>query len=209
MADKLKNKVAVITGGTTGIGFATAKRFIDEGATVVITGTNPKTLEAARSELGGQADVVASDAAIEKDVKALFDHVVNKHGKIDVLFLNAGIARFAPWEQHSEADFDLQFAINVKGPWLAIKHAIPVLNDGASIIATTSVANQLGMFRLAYLVEDARAACAELDRLGVSHSGAHWLELGPELPVEGVNAVFFRDPDGACLELIERPHPQT
>ena len=81
MADKLKNKVAVITGGTTGIGFATAKRFIDEGATVVLTGTNPKSLEAARAELDGQADVVTSDASREKDVRELFEHVVNKHGK--------------------------------------------------------------------------------------------------------------------------------
>ena len=174
MADKLKNKVAVITGGTTGIGFATAKRFIDEGATVVITGTNPKTLEAARSELGGQVDVIASDASSEKDVKALFDHVVKKHGKIDALFLNAGIARLSPWEQHSEEDFDRQFAINVKGPWLAIKHAIPALNDGASIIATTSVVNQMGMpgtsayaATKAALQQMVRTAAAELSPRGI------------------------------------------
>lgn len=145
MSEKLTNKVAIITGGTTGIGFATAKRFIDEGAKVVLTGTNPKTLEVAKAELGGKAEVVASDASKEADVKALFDGVVQKHGKVDVLFLNAGIAKFSPWELHSEEDFDKQFAINVKGPWLAIKHAIPVLNDGASIIATTSVANKMGM----------------------------------------------------------------
>ncbi len=145
MTQKLKDKVAVITGGTTGIGFAAAKRFVDEGAKVILTGTNPKTLETARSELGGKADVIASDASKEQDVKALFKEVVDKHGAIDVLFLNAGIAKFAPWEQHTEDDFDRQFAINVKGPWLAIKHAIPVLADGASVIATTSVANKTGM----------------------------------------------------------------
>jgi catechol 2,3-dioxygenase-like lactoylglutathione lyase family enzyme len=66
-------------------------------------------------------------------------------------------------------------------------------------------ANQLGWFRLAYLVEDARACCAELDRLGVAHSGPCWLDMGPDIPIDGLNAVFFRDPDGACLELIERP----
>ena len=110
MSDRLKNKVAVITGGTTGIGFATAKRFIDEGATVILTGTNPKTLEAARSELNGGAEVIASDASKADDVKALFEHVVTTFGKIDVLFLNAGIARFAPWEEASEEDFDEQFA---------------------------------------------------------------------------------------------------
>ena len=66
-------------------------------------------------------------------------------------------------------------------------------------------ANQLGWFRLAYLVEDARACCAELDQLGVAHSGPCWLDMGPEIPIDGLNAVFFRDPDGTCLELIERP----
>ena len=174
MADKLKDRVAVITGGTTGIGLATAKRFIAEGAKLTITGTNPKTLEAARSELGDNVDIVTSDASNERDVKALFEHVVSKHGKIDVLFLNAGIARFSPWEQHSEEDFDRQFAINVKGPWLAIKHAIPVLNDGASIIATTSVANQMGMpgssayaATKAALQQMVRTAASELSPRGI------------------------------------------
>ena len=174
MADRLKNKVAVITGGTTGIGFAAAKRFIDEGAKVIVTGTNEKTLATARAELGDQAEVIASDASNEKDVKALFAHVTEKYGKIDTLFLNAGIARFAPWEDHSEDDFDLQFAINVKGPWLAIKNAIPVLNQGASIIATTSVANKMGMpgasayaATKAALQQMVRTAAAELSPKGI------------------------------------------
>jgi NAD(P)-dependent dehydrogenase (short-subunit alcohol dehydrogenase family) len=174
MVGKLQERVAVITGGTTGIGFATAKRFVDEGATVVLTGTNPKTLEAARTELGGKAEVIASDASREQDIKSLFDQVKAKHGKIDVLFLNAGIARFAPWDQHSEEDFDQQFAINVKGPWLAIKHAIPFLTNGASIIATTSVANKMGMpgssayaATKAALQQMVRTAAAELSPRGI------------------------------------------
>lgn len=174
MADRLKNKLAVITGGTTGIGFASAKRFIDEGAKVVLTGRNPETLEAARKELGGQAEIIASDAANEADVKSLFEQVASKHGKIDVLFLNAGVASFAPWEAHSVQDFDRQFAINVKGPWLAIKHAIPVLKDGASIITTTSVANKMGMPNAsayaatkAALQQLVRTAAAELSPRGI------------------------------------------
>jgi NAD(P)-dependent dehydrogenase (short-subunit alcohol dehydrogenase family) len=174
MSDQLKNKVAVITGGTTGIGFAAAKRFIEEGARVVITGTNPKTLEIARSELNGRAEVIASDASNGEDIKALFEQVVSKFGKIDVLFLNAGIALFAPWEEHSEEDFDRQFAINVKGPWLAIKYAIPALNDGASIVATTSVANQMGMpgasayaATKAALQQMVRTAATELSPRGI------------------------------------------
>ena len=174
MTQRLDNKVAVITGGTTGIGFSSAKRFIDEGATVVLTGTNPETLELARAELGDRAQVIASDAANEEDIKALFTKVVAEHGKIDVLFLNAGIARFAPWTDHSVEDFDKQFAINVRGPWLAIKHGIPALNDGASVIVTTSAVNQMGMANAsAYAATKAalrqlvRTAATELSPRGI------------------------------------------
>ena len=174
MTTRLNNKVALITGGTTGIGFASAKRFIDEGATVIVTGTNPETLELARAELGKRAHVIASDAANEEDVKSLFTKVEAEHGKIDVLFLNAGIARFAPWEQHSVEDFDKQFAINVRGPWLAIKYGIPALNDGASVIVTTSAVNQMGMANAsAYAATKAalrqlvRTAATELSPRGI------------------------------------------
>jgi len=174
MAGQLNGKVTIITGGTTGIGFATAKRFHVEGAQVILTGTNPETLAAARSELGDVAEVIASDASSEKDIQSLFKQVMEKYGKIDVLFLNAGIARFAPWEEHSVDDFDRQFAINVKGPWLAIKHAIPLLKEGSSIIATTSVVNQMGMAgssaysaTKAALQQLVRTAAAELSPRGI------------------------------------------
>ena len=139
-----------------------------------MTGTNPETLAAARSELGDVAEVIASDASSEKDIQSLFKQVMEKYGKIDVLFLNAGIARFAPWEEHSVDDFDRQFAINVKGPWLAIKHAIPLLKEGSSIIATTSVVNQMGMAgssaysaTKAALQQLVRTAAAELSPRGI------------------------------------------
>ncbi len=169
MSQQLKGKVALITGGTTGIGLASAKRFAAEGAKVILTGTNPNTLEAARKELGSNAEVIASDASSETDVKALFEQVVKDHGKINVLFLNAGIAKFAPLEHHSVEDFDRQFAINVKGPWLALKHGMAALEDGASVIATTSIANQSGMANAsaysatkAALMQIVRSAAAEL-----------------------------------------------
>ena len=174
MAKKLEGKVALITGGTTGIGFAAAKRFSDEGATVILTGRNPETLEAARAELGSKVQVVASDASKEEDIKALYATVAKEHGKIDVLFLNAGIARFAPWEQHTLEDFEQMFAVNVTGPWLAIKHGIPVLRDGASVIATTSVVNQMGTpgasayaATKAALEQLVRTAAAELSPRGI------------------------------------------
>ncbi len=190
MSKKLNNKVAVVTGGTTGIGLATAKRFVAEGAKVIITGTNPKTLEAAKAELGGEADVMASDASDSAAVKALFAEVREKHGAIDVLFLNAGIARFAPFEEHTEEDFDRQFAVNVKGPWLAIKHAAPVLKDGAAIIATTSISNRLAMpgssaysATKAALHQMVRVAAAELSPRGIRVNS---VSPGPiETPIYG------------------------
>ena len=113
---KLKDKIAVITGGTTGMGLATAKRFAAEGATVIVTGRNPKTLDAAREILGDSVEVVKSDAARDEDIVKLVESVKAKHGRIDVLFLNAGIALFAPLAQASVEDFDSMWRVNVRGP---------------------------------------------------------------------------------------------
>ena len=140
---KLDGKVALITGGTSGIGAATAKRFQSEGAKVVVTGSNPKTLEVARHELSG-IDVIASDAGDAAATKALIDQVKSRHGRIDVLFVNAGIAKFAPSANVDEEFFDAQFDINVRGAYFVIKHAAPVMTDGGSIILTSSVSGVLG-----------------------------------------------------------------
>ena len=181
MTGKLNEKVAVITGGTTGIGFAAAQRFVAEGAKVIITGTNAETLDKARAELGTSVEVIPSDAASEQDVKTLFTRVHEKYGPLDVLFLNAGIARFAPWDQHSEEDFDRQFAINVKGPWLAIKHAMPVLKDGASIIATTSIANRQGMAATS-AYSATKAALAQLVRVAATELAPRGIRVNAVSP---------------------------
>ena len=140
---KLEGKIALITGGTSGIGAATAKRFQSEGATVIVTGSNPKTLEVARHELSG-IEVMSSDAGDAAATKVLIDQVRSKHGRIDVLFVNAGIAKFAPSAMVDEAFFDAQFDINVRGAYFVIKHAAPVMADGGSIILTSSVSGVLG-----------------------------------------------------------------
>ena len=145
MTKKLENKIALITGGTTGIGLATAKRFAAEGARVIVTGRNPETLEAARRELGGRAEVVESDAGDEKDIARLFEGLARTHRRLDVLFLNAGIARFAPLADASVKDFDAMWTVNVRGPWLALKHALPLLAEGATVLVNTSVVNQKGL----------------------------------------------------------------
>ncbi len=140
---KLEGKIALITGGTSGIGAATAKRFQSEGAKVIVTGSNPKTLEVARHELSG-IDVMSSDAGDAAATKVLIDQVQSRYGHIDVLFVNAGIAKFSPSANVDEAFFDAQFDINVKGAYFVIKHAAPMMKDGGSIILTSSVSGVLG-----------------------------------------------------------------
>jgi NAD(P)-dependent dehydrogenase (short-subunit alcohol dehydrogenase family) len=140
---KLENKIALISGGTTGIGAATAKRFQAEGATVIVTGSNPASVEAAKADLPG-IEVVRSDASDVAAIKALVDQVVAKHGRIDVLFVNAGIAHFAPLEAVDEAFFDKEFGVNVKGAYFLVKHAAPAIPNGGAIILTASTAASSG-----------------------------------------------------------------
>jgi NAD(P)-dependent dehydrogenase (short-subunit alcohol dehydrogenase family) len=142
---KLSGKVALITGGTTGIGLATARLFAQEGATVIVTGRNPNTVEAARKELGRSATVVASDAGDGAQIRELFDAVAREHGRIDVLFLNAGLAKFAPLEAVSEALIDELVQVNFKGPFLSLQAALPLLGKGASVIVNTTVAAERGV----------------------------------------------------------------
>ncbi|HYQ27561.1 MAG TPA: SDR family oxidoreductase [Polyangiaceae bacterium] len=142
---KLTNKVVLITGGTTGIGLAAAKLFAAEGAKVTVTGSNPETLAAARQTLAGIADVVASDAGSSADILALAKSFEARGMGVDVLFLNAGVAKFGPIESLDEALFDETFRVNVRGPWLTIKHFAPLLRRGGSIVFNSSINNQLGM----------------------------------------------------------------
>ena len=140
---KLNGKIALISGGTSGIGAETAKLFQSEGATVVVTGSSERSVEAARKALPG-IEVLLSDAGDVAATKVLVDRVAAKHRGIDVLFVNAGIAKFAPIAQVDEALYDSQFDINVKGAFFLIKHAIPVIPDGGAIILTASVAGASG-----------------------------------------------------------------
>jgi NAD(P)-dependent dehydrogenase (short-subunit alcohol dehydrogenase family) len=140
---KLDGKIALITGGTTGIGAATAKLFQSEGATVIVTGQNPKTIDVARSELPG-IDVILSDQRDIAASKSLIEQIKEKYGRIDVLFVNAGVAHFAPLENADEEFFDHQFGINVRGAYFVVKHAAPVMPDGGAIILTGSTAGSSG-----------------------------------------------------------------
>jgi NAD(P)-dependent dehydrogenase (short-subunit alcohol dehydrogenase family) len=141
---RLEGKVAVVTGGNSGIGLASAKRLHEEGARVVITGRDRKTLDAAASEIGAGTVAVQSDVSKLEDIERLFSLVESRLGKIDVLFANAGIARFAPYSASQTAVFDELFATNVKGVYFTLQKALSHLNDGASVILNTSVVSSKG-----------------------------------------------------------------
>jgi len=141
---KLNNKSALITGGTSGIGFATAKLFLREGARVTVSGSSERSAEHATLELSQRAQVRVSNAASAAEVQALVDDVVAREGGIDVLFLNAGKPALAPLASMDEATFDSMIALHLKGPWLALRAAWPHLRRGASVILNTSVANVSG-----------------------------------------------------------------
>lgn len=143
--DKLKDRVAVITGGTTGIGFATARRFLDEGARVVITGRTQATLDTALAELGERALGVRGDVAKLADLDRLYATVKQRFGRVDALFANAGVARFAPAEEVDEAFFDAQFDVNVKGLYFTVTKALPLMSKGGTIVLNCSVAAASGM----------------------------------------------------------------
>lgn len=143
--DKLQEKVAVITGGTSGIGLATAIEFARQGAKIVITGRDEKSLAAAEKEIGGEVLAIQSDAGRLADIDKLYQAVNERFGNIDVLFVNAGIGIFKPFEAVTEEDFDLQMDVNLKGSYFTIQKAIPLFNDNASVILTTSINAHLGM----------------------------------------------------------------
>lgn len=142
--DQLKNKVAVITGGNSGIGLATVQKFLEEGAKVVFSGRRQEALDEASRDLTGDFKAVLADQTSLEDNKRLIEEAVKAYGKIDVIFANAGIAQFRPSDQIDEDFFDAQFNTNIKGPVFLIKEAIPHLNDGASLIFNTSIVHQKG-----------------------------------------------------------------
>jgi len=140
----LEGKVAVVTGGNSGIGLATAKRFVDEGAHVVITGRREKELEEAAISIGGNVTTVAGDVTRLEDLDRLYAVVKEKHGHIDVLFANAGWGEVAPLEVATEEHFDKTFDLNAKGTFFTVQKSLPLFKDGGSIILTASVANVRG-----------------------------------------------------------------
>lgn len=174
----LKGKTAVITGGNSGIGYATAKKFKALGANVVITGRNAQALDKAATELGVNA--ILADQANLTDLDNLVSQVKDQFGSVDTLFINAGVAEFAPVEHISEDQFDNMMNVNFKGAFFTLQKFLPLLNDGASVINLSSINAYTGMPNTAVYAAS-KAALNSLTRTAAS-------ELAPrKIRVNSVN----------------------
>ena len=144
-AGKLEGKVALITGGNSGIGLATAKQFVNEGAYVFITGRREAELAAAKKQIGKNVTAIQGDVSNLDDLDRLFAQIKKEKGKLDIVFANAGVARYAPLGTITEDFFDSIFDINVKGVLFTVQKALPVLRDGGSIILNASIVASKGL----------------------------------------------------------------
>jgi NAD(P)-dependent dehydrogenase (short-subunit alcohol dehydrogenase family) len=145
MSRRFEGKVALVTGGNSGIGLATAKAYAREGARVAITGRSDATLSAARQEIGPGTLALKADASRLTDIADAMAAIKEKLGRIDALFANAGIGRFVPFEEVTEAFFDETVATNLKGLFFTVQKAVPLLTPGAAVVLNASVNAHMGM----------------------------------------------------------------
>lgn len=201
---RLEGKKALITGGTTGIGFATAERFLAEGAEVAITGQNPERLAKAASRLGSNVLPIRADATDMAAVRAIADELRSAWGELDIAFLNAGTGRFQFLPDIDEATFDSIYSVNVKAVLFGVQSLAPIMNDGGSIIVTSSVNARMGMGSSASYAASKAAASAlvrvfagELSarriRVNSIASGGVQTTMGPKLGIpEAARPAFTR-----------------
>ena len=206
---RLEGKVAVVTGGNSGIGLASAKRLQEEGAHVVIAGRNQKTLDEAAKSLGNGVLAIRADVSKLEDIDKIYAAVQKKYGKIDVLFVNAGVAKFAPIEGTTEAIYDDNFSTNVKGAYFTIQKAIPFLNDGASIILNTSVVGNKGGEAVSTYAAT-KAALRSLARTSASELVGRGIRVNAVAPGPIVTPIFGRTGlpqeaiDGFAKEIVNK-----
>jgi len=143
-SNKLQGKIALVTGGTSGLGLATAQRFVAEGAQVFITGRKQEGLDAAVQRIGGNVTGVRGDIANLADLDRLYEVIREKAGRLDILFANAGGGEFVPLEQVTEAHFDKYFGVNVKGTLFTVQKALPLMKDGGAIVLNGSMVSIKG-----------------------------------------------------------------
>lgn len=198
----LENKVALITGGNSGIGLATAKLFKAEGAHVIITGRNAETLASAQSVLGEATIVVQADVANLADLDRLFATIEQRHGRLDVIFANAGVASPYPLAQITEAQFDNLFNINTKGTFFTVQKALRLLRPGASIILNASIAQYTGVPGLS-AYGASKAAVRALARLFAAELAAQQIRVNVVTPGPIATPIWNRAAPGSLDPNIE------
>lgn len=178
---KLNNKVAVITGGNSGIGLATAKEFAAQGAQVIITGRNQEATDKAVAEIGNGAVGYISDQSNLAQIDELVEKVKTNYGKVDALFINAGVAAFAPIEGTTEDLFDNMVNINYKGAFFTLQKFLPLLNEGASVINLSSINAYTGMPNTA-VYASSKAALNSLTRTAATELAAKGIRINSVNP---------------------------
>ena len=216
---RFKGKTALITGGTTGIGFATAKLFINEGARVIVTGRAAATIKSAQAELGENAIVIRSEATSFTDMDALVAKVKETFGKLDVLFVNAGYGQWIPFEQVSEQIYDEMLNLNAKGPYFIVQKLVPLMPEGSSVVFTTSLANVKAVPALsaygaakAALRSMTRSLAGELSPRGIRVNAVNPGPIGETdilqkvgMPKEAKDQVYMQMAESVPMRRLGRP----
>lgn len=208
--DRLKGKIAVVTGGNSGIGLATAKRFVAEGAEVFIVGRRQEELDKAIEMIGAGVTAVQGDVSRLGDLDRVFETVRAKSGRIDVLFANAGLGTFAALGEIDEASFDLTFSVNVKGTLFTVQKALPLMHAGGSIILTGSTAGSIGgeAFSVYSATKAAVRNFARSWALDLKDSGIRVNVLSPgSTETPGLKGLANAEEEAALLESLARQTP--
>ena len=197
---KLANKIALVTGGSSGIGLATAKLFSQEGAQVIISGRDRTALDKAAQEIGDGVLALQSDVADLEEIDNLYKAIAGKFGKIDVLFANAGMGRFTSLEATTEAIYDEVFSINLKGLYFTVQKSLAYLNDHAAIVLNTSFIGSLGLPNTS-VVSASKAAVRSLARTFSAELIDRGIRVNAISP--GVIATPFHNKTGLYQEAVE------